>query len=214
MAAGHHQQNHPLELAERAAPGITTGPGRSRTMPTDNNGAAAPVHPLELALLGLIAAALALRTLLALVLAVAGWRPRADAPTRPMAEQMSQLPMAEPEVYGAEQPGPVAQPPAAEPAPAPRSTAPSSSNLLAAAAAADAASLAELPIAELRAAYEIIRGDIEQAKVDRRQQAALLVHLLQEGAAIALATKNIGALVGACRELRELCNLAPKVPRQ
>ena len=187
-------------------------------MPTDTNGAAAPVHPLELALLGLIAAALALRTLLAallaLVLAVAGWRPRADAPTRPMAEQMSQLPMAEPEVYGAEQPGPVAQPPAAEPAPAPRSTAPSSSNLLAAAAAADAASLAELPIAELRAAYEIIRGDIEQAKVDRRQQAALLVHLLQEGAAIALATKNIGALVGACRELRELCNLAPKVPRQ
>ena len=67
-------------------------------MPTDNNGAAAPVHPLELALLGLIAAALALRTLLAallaLVLAVAGWRPRADAPTRPMAEQMHQLPMA------------------------------------------------------------------------------------------------------------------------
>ena len=57
-------------------------------MPTDNNGAAAPVHPLELALLGLIAAALALRTLLAallaallaLALAVAGWRPRADAP--------------------------------------------------------------------------------------------------------------------------------------
>jgi hypothetical protein len=64
------------------------------------------------------------------------------------------------------------------------------------------------------AAYEIIRGDIEQAKVDRRQQAALLVHLLQEGAAIALATKNIGALVGACRELRELCSLAPKAPHQ
>ena len=155
MAAGQHQQNHPLELAERAAPGITTGPGRSRTMPTDNNGAAAPVHPLELALLGLIAAALALRTLLAallaLVLAMAGWRHR-QAVRRPMAEQMSQLPMAEPEVYVAEQPGPVAQPPATEPAPAPRSTAPSSPNLLAAAAAADAAALAELPMAELRAA--------------------------------------------------------------
>ena len=108
-------------------------------------------------LLGLIAAALALRTLLAallaLVLAVAGWRPGANAPIRPVAEQMSQLPMAEPEVYVAEQPGPVAQPPAAEPAPAPRSTAPSSSNLLAAAAAADAASLAELPIAEIGRAH-------------------------------------------------------------
>ena len=66
-------------------------------MPTDNNGAAAPVHPLELALLGLIAAARALRpllaALLALVLTVAGWRPRADAQIRPMAEQMSQLPI-------------------------------------------------------------------------------------------------------------------------
>ena len=65
-------------------------------MPTDNNGAAAPVHPLELALLGLIAAARALRTLLvallALVLAMAGWRPGANAPIRPVAEQMHQLP--------------------------------------------------------------------------------------------------------------------------
>ena len=64
------------------------------------------------------------------------------------------------------------------------------------------------------AAYEIIRGDIEQAKVDRVQQVALLVHLLHEGAAVALSTKNIGALVGACRELRELCGLAAQVKRQ
>lgn len=64
------------------------------------------------------------------------------------------------------------------------------------------------------AAYEIIRGDIEQAKVDRVQQVALLVHLLQEGAAVALSTKNIGALVGACRELRELCGLAAKLPHR
>jgi hypothetical protein len=37
-------------------------------MPPDNNGAATAAHPLELALLGLIAAALALRTLLAALL--------------------------------------------------------------------------------------------------------------------------------------------------
>jgi hypothetical protein len=62
------------------------------------------------------------------------------------------------------------------------------------------------------AAYEIIRGDIEQAKVDRRQQVAVLVHLLHEGAAVALQTKNINSLVASCRELRELCGLTPKVP--
>ena len=61
------------------------------------------------------------------------------------------------------------------------------------------------------AAYEVIRGDIEEAKLDRRQQVAVLVHLLQEGCAVALASKNIGALVGAAREIRELCGLAPKV---
>jgi len=64
----------------------------------------------------------------------------------------------------------------------------------------------------VRAAYEVIRGDIEQSKIDRRQQVSLLVHLLQEGAAVALATKNVGALVGACRELRELLQLNPPKP--
>lgn len=59
------------------------------------------------------------------------------------------------------------------------------------------------------AAYETLRGDIEEIKLDRRQQAAKLVHMLEEGAAVALASKNIGALVGACRELRELCSLTP-----
>jgi len=59
------------------------------------------------------------------------------------------------------------------------------------------------------AAYEIIRGDIEQTKIDRRQQLAKLAHMLEEGAAVALATKNVGALVGACRELRELLQLNP-----
>jgi hypothetical protein len=67
-------------------------------MPTDNNGAALAAHPLELALLGLVAAAHALLPLLAalcaLALTLAGWRPGANAPIRPMAEQMSQLPMA------------------------------------------------------------------------------------------------------------------------
>ena len=60
--------------------------------------------------------------------------------------------------------------------------------------------------------YKILRGDLEQSKIDRRQQAAKLVHLLEEGAAIALATKNINSLVASCRELRELCGLTPKVP--
>jgi len=62
------------------------------------------------------------------------------------------------------------------------------------------------------AAYEIIRGDIEQTKIDRRQQLAKLAHMLEEGAAVALATRNVGALVGACRELRELLQLTS--PRQ
>jgi len=62
------------------------------------------------------------------------------------------------------------------------------------------------------AAYEIIRGDIEQSKIDRRQQLAKLAHMLEEGAAVALATRNVGALVGACRELRELLQLNPPKP--
>ena len=118
-------------------------------MPTDNNGAAAPVHPLELALLGLIAAALALRTLLvallALVLALAGWRHRADAPTRPMAEQTHQLPMATTAaaLAVADHHQPLAQAPAAEPIPAPMRPSPITTT---------AALLAQLPMAELRAA--------------------------------------------------------------
>lgn len=60
------------------------------------------------------------------------------------------------------------------------------------------------------AAYDIIRGDIEEAKVERVKQVAKLLHLLEEGAAVALATKNVGALVGACREIRELCSLQPQ----
>jgi hypothetical protein len=57
------------------------------------------------------------------------------------------------------------------------------------------------------AAYEIIRLDIENSSIDRQRQAAKLIHLLEEGAAVALATKNIGALVGSCKEIRELCGL-------
>lgn len=61
-------------------------------------------------------------------------------------------------------------------------------------------------------AYEVIRGDVEAAEIDRRKQVAKLVHLLEEGAAVALATKNVGALIGAARELRELCGLTPQQP--
>ena len=109
---------------------------------------AALPHPVELALLAVIAAALALRTLLAallaLVLAVAGWRPGANAPTRPIAEQMHQLPMAvEAAAAGADHHQPTAQPPAAEPIPTPPPPAPITTT---------AAALAQLPMAELRAA--------------------------------------------------------------
>ena len=62
------------------------------------------------------------------------------------------------------------------------------------------------------AGFAMIRGDIEQTKIDRRQQVAKLVHMLEEGAAVALETKNVGALVGACRELRELLQLNPPKP--
>ena len=156
MAAGHHQQQPPPGAGRARRPGVTTGPGRHRTMPTDNNGAAAPVHPLELALLAVIAAALALRTLLGVLLTLAAWRPRADAPIGPVAEQMRRLPMAaagdQPEAGAPEQQQAAAQAPAAEPAPAPRPVCPHSPSRLGAAAAADAAALAQLPMAELRAA--------------------------------------------------------------
>ena len=150
MAAGHHQQQPPPGAGRARRPGVTTGPGRHRTMPTDNNGAAAPVHPLELALLAVIAAALALRTLLVVLLTLAAWRPRADAPIGPVAEQMRRLPMAaagdQPEAGAPEQQQAAAQ------APAPRPVCPHSPSRLGAAAAADAAALAQLPMAELRAA--------------------------------------------------------------
>ena len=60
--------------------------------------------------------------------------------------------------------------------------------------------------------YKILRGDLEQSKIDRREQAAKLVHMLEEGAAVALASRNIGALVAVCRELRELLQLNPPKP--
>jgi hypothetical protein len=110
---------------------------------------AALLHPIELALLAVIATAWAVRTLLvallALVLTLAGWRCCADAPIRPLAEQMSQLPMAasgRPEA-GADHHQPTAQSPAAEPIPTPMRPAPITT---------DAAALAQLPMAELRAA--------------------------------------------------------------
>ena len=59
----------------------------------------------------------------------------------------------------------------------------------------------------VRAAYEILRSDIERSDIDRAKQVAKLCHMLEEGAAVALASRNIGAMVGACRELRELLEL-------
>lgn len=64
------------------------------------------------------------------------------------------------------------------------------------------------------AAYKIIRDDLEKAGVNRIEQVAKMVHMLEEGAAKALETKNIGAMVAACRELRELCALTPLPQRR
>jgi hypothetical protein len=60
--------------------------------------------------------------------------------------------------------------------------------------------------------YKTLHGDIEQIKIDRQQQAAKIVHMLEEGAAVALATRNIGSLVAACRVLRELLQVNPPKP--
>jgi hypothetical protein len=72
-------------------------------------------------------------------------RERADAPTRPMAEQMHQLPMATTAaaLAVADHHQPLAQAPAAEPIPAPMRPSPITTT---------AALLAQLPMAELRAA--------------------------------------------------------------
>lgn len=54
--------------------------------------------------------------------------------------------------------------------------------------------------------YERIMADIEEAQVDRREIVAQSIHMLQEGAARALNTNHIAAMVGCLRELRELIN--------
>ena len=57
-------------------------------------------------------------------------------------------------------------------------------------------------------AYAQLRDDIEQCGIDRRTESAHLVHVLHEAMAQALASGHASAVVGCCRELRELLALA------
>jgi ABC-type amino acid transport substrate-binding protein len=59
-------------------------------------------------------------------------------------------------------------------------------------------------------AYEVLRDDIEQSGVNRRLEAAQLVHTLHEAMAKALASGHASAVVGCSRELRELLGLGIK----
>jgi len=56
--------------------------------------------------------------------------------------------------------------------------------------------------------YEIIRDDIDESDVDREKLVAQLVNSLQESMAKAAAAGHTCAVVGCCRELRELLGLA------
>lgn len=60
------------------------------------------------------------------------------------------------------------------------------------------------------AAYEVLHDDIEQAGVNRRQMIAKLTHTVEEAMAKALASGHASAVVGCCRELRELLQLTPQ----
>lgn len=57
-------------------------------------------------------------------------------------------------------------------------------------------------------AYDQLKRDLDEAKVDRVMVVSQTIHLLQEGAAKALEIGHISAMVGCLRELRELCEIA------
>lgn len=56
--------------------------------------------------------------------------------------------------------------------------------------------------------YEIIRDDIDESDVDREKLVSQLVHSLQESLSKAAAAGHACAVVGCCRELRELLALS------
>ncbi len=57
-------------------------------------------------------------------------------------------------------------------------------------------------------AYGVIQADLEQT-VDKKALTAQLVHAVQTAMAQALASGHSSAVVGCCRELRELLGLGP-----
>jgi bifunctional ADP-heptose synthase (sugar kinase/adenylyltransferase) len=56
-------------------------------------------------------------------------------------------------------------------------------------------------------AYQVLRDDIEQSGINRREESAQLVHTLHAAMAKALASGHASAVVGCSRELRELLGL-------
>jgi len=56
-------------------------------------------------------------------------------------------------------------------------------------------------------AYQAVVDDLEECGIDRKHLTAQTVHMLQEAAAKALDHDHPSAVVGACRELRELLGL-------
>ena len=59
-------------------------------------------------------------------------------------------------------------------------------------------------------AYQQIQKDVVDVGLDRKALTAQTVHCLQAGMAQALATNQIGSVIGTARELRELLGLGPQ----
>jgi len=58
--------------------------------------------------------------------------------------------------------------------------------------------------------YEVIIDDMKEINIDRQHVTAQTIVMLQEGMAKALEHNHVSAMVGACREMRELLSLADK----
>jgi len=65
----------------------------------------------------------------------------------------------------------------------------------------------------LKRAWEQTHSDIEEVDVCRQELVAWSIAQLQQATGIAMDQKNIGAVVGAIRELDNLCGLGNHHPR-
>jgi len=63
---------------------------------------------------------------------------------------------------------------------------------------------------DVASAYRRIQQDVAEVGLDRKALVAQTVHCLQTGMAQALATNQIGSVIGTARELRELLGLGPQ----